>query len=222
VAASPTATCEAWEEVIQDAPEEIVQNWRQFVVEDLEREPLTAAEIETASEQGGEKLGDNPFVTYGTTLLLCAATESCAAFLQLGDGDTVTVTAAGEVGRPLPPDPRLIANETTSMSGDAAARNFRTGVQDLRLAPIDLILLSSDGYSNSFRDDVAFTQVGSDILQNLKTAGVEKVRQTLPAWLEEATTRGSGDDISAALLFRAPSDTAHRSQDASRRETEAG
>jgi serine/threonine protein phosphatase PrpC len=195
------------ERLTREGPLEIVRTWRRIVEEDLERQPLTQTEIEGAGSAGAKRLPADPVLAYGTTLLLCVAGQSHVAFLQLGDGDSITVTPSGQVSRPLPADPRLIANETTSLSGEDAWKNFRTGVEDLSASPLALILLSTDGYSNSFRDDESFRRVGSDILQNLTRAGIEKVRETLPAWLEEATSRGSSDDISAVVLFRPPAES---------------
>ena len=188
--------------ITADAPRQIVDLWRRSVEEDIAREPLSQPDLEAAGPDSAERLARDPLLAYGTTLLLCLVSPRYVAFLQLGDGDTLTVAPGGEVGRPLPPDPRLIANETTSMSGDGAWGNFRTRIQDLSESPIDLILLSTDGYSNSFRDDADFLKVGADILANINMAGIEKVSETLPAWLQEATNRGSSDDISAALLVR--------------------
>lgn len=72
-------------------------------------------------------------------------------YLQLGDGDLLTVAASGEVERP------------------------------------PLILAATDGYANSFRDETSFHQVAQDLWGMVR---------------DEASRQGSGDDITAGLIWR--------------------
>jgi hypothetical protein len=108
------------------------------------------------------------------------------------------------VRRPLPPDERLFANHTTSLCSPRAADEFRVGFQllDTHSPQPALILVSTDGYANSFKDERGFLRVGPDLLQMLRTEGVEPVRDCLPVWLEEASRLGSGDDVTVGLLYR--------------------
>lgn len=108
-----------------------------------------------------------------------------------------------EADRPLPKDERLFANETTSLCGDKAWNDFRVSFQPLYGTPPALITLSTDGYLNSFVDESAFLQVGPDLLKMIRAEGLERVGEELPAWLDEASQVGSGDDITLALVYRA-------------------
>ncbi len=114
-------------------------------------------------------------------------------YLQLGDGNLLTVSADGRVRRPLPPDARLLGNETTSLY----ARQTLAG------APPALILAVSDGYANAFRDDDGFRQVAHDLWAMLRGEGEAGVSRHLRGWLDEASQQGSGDDISVGILWRA-------------------
>ena len=189
----------------EEAPQKLVERWQRLVEGDLAVEPLSADEIsrsDEAAEPHASSIESHALLAYGSTLLICIATDLYIALLQVGDGDIVSVDAEGKAVRPLPNDPRLIANETTSLSGEQAWRNFRTGFIPLAETPIQMVLLSSDGYANSYAGDSAFFRVVTDILGNISRAGVERVKQELPSWLQDATNRGSGDDISAGLLFQ--------------------
>jgi len=128
--------------------------------------------------------------------------ESFILYLQLGDGDILTVSERGEVTRPLPDDTRLFADQTTSLCIPEAWRDFRIRFQGLTGAPPALILLSTDGYANSFVNEAAFLQVGGDIWDLLRAQGLEQVQASLVGWLTEASEKGSGDDITLALLCR--------------------
>jgi hypothetical protein len=106
------------------------------------------------------------------------------------------------IARPVPGDERLFANQTTSLCSHDAWRDVRLRFQTLYGVPPALILISSDGYANSFVNDDEFLKVGVDILDILKTDGVATVEHNLPDWLNDATKAGSGDDITLAIVYR--------------------
>ena len=175
--------------LIKDATEEwlprtLVRNWTEAVAEDLKADP-----------------DESTPVAYGTTLLAAAVTEHFALYLQLGDGDILTVSNSGVVSRPLPKDERLLGNETTSLCAADAWRDFRVSFQLLRQSHPALILLSTDGYPNSFRDESGFLQVGSDLLSMIQQHGLARVNDSLAGWLSDSTHAGSGDDVTLGIIY---------------------
>lgn len=199
----------------------IVERWRQRVSEHLAGQPLTPAELESGGVRAGAGtavIADRPTIAYGATLLFAIVSDQQLVLGQIGDGDVLVVGAAGRAVRPLPLDPRLVAHVTTSLSDDDPLSNARTMVLD----PADsrLVLLSTDGYANSFATDDAFLQVGYDLLCSVESQGVGSVRESLPGWLAETTLHGSGDDISVAIavLDQRPSTSA----DPERQQSAAG
>ncbi len=178
----------------------IVELWRRRVSGHLARHPLTPAELEGDGGHtgaGAALILERPVVAYGTTLLFAVVSGEQVLLGQLGDGDVLVVGGDRRAVRPLPLDARLIAHVTTSLSDDDPISSARTMV----LAPGDchLVLLSTDGYANSFATDDAFLQVGCDVLRTVEEQGVDSVRSSLPGWLAETTEHGSGDDISVAI-----------------------
>ena len=125
---------------------------------------------------------------------------------------TLTPAAAAAVW--LAGDRRLFANETTSLAGKQAWRDFRVAFQALSGPPPALVLLTTDGYPNSFRDDQGFLQVGADLVQLIRADGLDAVRANLDTWLSEASAAGSGDDITVALIWR---EGGQRTEDEGRR-----
>ena len=189
-------------------PKEFVKKWRKTVEYHLKNNPFTEDEfvkLEEKSGAGARKLvEENPLLAYGTTSLIVAMEEDFILYMQLGDGDILNISAAGKVLKPLPEDARLLANETTSLCLKDAENDFRFFVQKIsaELSP-QMILLSTDGYLNSFSDEAGFFQAGTDILQMLRTEnGFNDVNDNLKAWLEEATQMGSGDDCAVAIIYR--------------------
>ena len=140
---------------------------------------------------------------YGATLIAVLLTQEFHLYVQLGDGDILTVAADGRVSRPpLAEDARLLANETTSLCMRDAWSSVRLYFQPLVCARSSLILLATDGYANSFVDADAFVQVGADLLDAVCSQGVPAIAAQLPAWLADTSFSGSGDDITVAMAFR--------------------
>jgi len=185
----------------------IVETWREHVKSHLAEHPFAAADWEHVPDAEREDVeaavADNPVVAYGATLLAVLAAGPDLLFLQLGDGDILCVADDGATTRPMTEDSRLIANQTTSLCQNEAPENFRYAQihADGPSLP-KLILLSSDGYSNSFTSDDDFLQVGADYLKLMLQFGAEKVEAQLEHILSEASRKGSGDDITLGILER--------------------
>jgi hypothetical protein len=107
-----------------------------------------------------------------------------------------------QVEHPLPQDSSLIANETTSLCMDGAQKLFRFRFQFVQDVPPALILVSTDGYSNSFATPNDFEKVGSDLLSMIQSNGLDYVGEGLTAWLEDASHTGSGDDVTLGIICR--------------------
>jgi serine/threonine protein phosphatase PrpC len=187
-------------------PAEFARRWKTAVEAELEREPLTEEELARLEAKDGvrgrQAVETHPSLAYGATALAVGLTQSFVIYLQLGDGEIIAVSQTGEVSKPLPEDERLMANETTSLCADSAARDFRFACQPLGDPPPALILMTTDGYANSFADDAGFLKVGSDILEMLRADGFDAVNRGVKGWLEEATRMGSGDDCTLGIICR--------------------
>jgi serine/threonine protein phosphatase PrpC len=185
---------------------EFVKRWREAVEADLKKQPFSAEELDKLEKKDGaqaRKLVEaNPLLAYGATSLTVAVEESFILYLQLGDGEMLTVSEAGEITKPLPEDDRLFANETTSLCLTGADKDFRFHLQKLEGAYPALVLLSTDGYVNSFSSEEGFLKVGGDLLAMLRSDGFDFVNDNLRAWLEEATQMGSGDDTTVGIICR--------------------
>ncbi len=190
-------------EQVHELERKIVSGWLAAVHSDLERNPFTQAELATLEKQDGKEgraaLRSRPELAYGATLLAAGATDKVLLYLQLGDGEILSVSASGTTTRPLPPDDRLIANQTTSLCQPEAWKDFRSSWVMGSGLP-SLVLLSTDGYANSFRSDEDFLKIGQDYLEIIQQQGIASLAEELPAILTEATQQGSGDDVTVAIL----------------------
>ena len=189
-------------------PRDLVIAWSEEVAADLAREPFSQRELDGAAQRVSpealDRLAANPLLAYGSTLLAALITAQYLLALQLGDGDILAVADDGSAAHwPLTPDPRLIANETTSLCSPEAWRHMRTYLQPAQTATARLLILATDGYANSFADRTGFLQAGSDLLAAVRAGGLPAVSRQLPGWLRATSAAGSGDDITVALAYRA-------------------
>ena len=152
-------------------------------------------------EQGraGASLDGNPLIAYGATLLIAVIGDSGVLLAQIGDGDAL-VRTHGFAVRPVPGDARLVANETTSLCMDTAAQDFRFAELP-ESAEVDLVMLSSDGYGNSFAANDWWHELVRDLAWYVDVHGFDEFSARLPEWLAESALVG-GDDVTAAVLTR--------------------
>ena len=182
-------------------PARLVPAWRAAVDEHYGRHPLTADEEEKA---GGETR--DPAILYGATLIVALAADDVVAVAQIGDGSAL---GAGpqRLEHLVPGDDRLVANETTSLCLPTALADFRWGSAHFDSG--SAILLSTDGYGNSFASEGWEAEVMSDLVGELDSHGFDEVAGSLESWAADSASVG-GDDVTLVLLSRAPVDTRGR------------
>jgi serine/threonine protein phosphatase PrpC len=187
-------------------PTKITDRWKDIVRADVEQNEFTEAEKTTLLNKEGEKglnsIQNNQLLPYGATLLVVAVTDFFILYLQIGDGDILRVDEDGQTTKPLLRDPSLIGNETTSLCMDKAWNQFQI-VVEAKHNPAErpaLILLSTDGYSNSYASDEEFFKIGGDYLQEVREIGIDSVEQQLEELLKGISTGGSGDDITIGIV----------------------
>jgi len=139
----------------------ITRQWRARVADHVATHPFTQEEFDRAATA----VDLQPEVAYGATLLVAVASDRAVALAQLGDGDIVLVRG-DDVTLPIEPDARLVASQTTSLCLESADSDFRCSVVD-DIADLDLVLLSTDGYANSFADDEWERTVGVDLASRI-------------------------------------------------------
>lgn len=186
-------------------PRKIVHKWKECIDNQSE---ITEQEWENLEQQEGARakqlVVENPAIAYGATLLCVFVTDFFILYLQLGDGDILCVNEKGQVTRPLSPDERLLANETTSLCLKDAWKDFRIHLEayppgTTQKKPV-LILASTDGYGNSYASEEDLCEVAREHLDRIRQYGVEKIEKELCQLLEEVSTKGSGDDITLGMI----------------------
>ncbi|NEP77432.1 MAG: protein phosphatase 2C domain-containing protein [Okeania sp. SIO3B3] len=183
----------------------IVSRWKEKVDNDLKNEDFTSAELENLEQEEGTKVRqsfennkeDCKYIVYGATLLAVLVTENYHLYLQLGDGDILTVDTLGNTIRPIPKDENLIANETYSLCMKDAWKYINNCFVTSKP---EMILVSTDGYANSFDSEENFIKIGKDYLDMICQQGFDEVAAQLKGFLEQTSQAGSGDDITFGLI----------------------
>ena len=177
----------------QQLPKLLVNRWRASIYEHATDYPVPEDEKSAQPDAPVER-------RYGATLLAALLAPKLHLYIQLGDGDILTVSEEGQVTRPpFPADSHLLANHTTSLCSKDAWRFVRIHFQPIVEKPPALVMLATDGYANSFADNAAFEQVAKDIYSAIQQDGPAAVADLLPGWLKETSEAGSGDDISVVI-----------------------
>ncbi|MUG96838.1 protein phosphatase 2C domain-containing protein [Scytonema sp. UIC 10036] len=193
-------------------PQKLVRDWKEAIKKHWQENP--ASDTDQAWQRVVEKDGQpavaaiqkHPEIAYGATLLVVLVTDSFILYLQLGDGDILCVDSKSKVTRPIQRDPRLIANETTSLCMPDAWKEFQIVLQQYPQGEADkmpaLILVSTDGYANSYSTEEEFLKIGQDYLRMIRGEGTERVARKLEEFLKETSSGGSGDDITLGIISR--------------------
>jgi hypothetical protein len=189
-------------------PQRIVSTWKKKVDEDLKNQDFTSEELENLEKEEGTKVRqslenhkeERKYVVYGATLLAVLVTEDYNLYLQLGDGDILTVERNTTI-RPIDKGENLIANETYSLcmkdSGKYIEKRFRTYTKESKRP---MIIVCTDGYANSFNSEDKFIKIGKDYLDMIRQEGFDEVAEQLKGFLEQTSQAGSGDDITFGLI----------------------
>jgi hypothetical protein len=182
----------------------ILGEWRDAVREDVAADPFTSRE---EASRGG---GDDPLIAYGSTLLLAIAGRRWLVLVQIGDGDIMGIQPDGQPLLPVPRDPSLDGQQTTSLCGPRAEDEFRAAVVDTSTTPLLGVILATDGYGNAQVADPWTDAVSADLAELINDRPPEWLAGQLPLWASRcASADGSADDTTIALLI-APSATGWR------------
>ena len=130
--------------------------------------------------------------------------------VQIGDGDILGIQPDGRPLLPVPRDPSLDGQQTTSLCGAGAEDEFRAAVVDTSTTPLLGVMLATDGYSNAQLADPWTDAVSADLAELINDRPPEWLAGQLPLWASRcASADGSADDTTIALLI-APSATGWR------------
>jgi hypothetical protein len=157
---------------------------------------------QTAAPIESEALGTLVPAITGSTLLLAIAGRRWLVLVQIGDGDIMGIQPDGRPLLPVPRDPSLDGQQTTSLCGPRAEDEFRAAVVDTSTTPLLGVMLATDGYGNAQVADPWTDAVSADLAELINDRPPEWLAGQLPLWASRcASADGSADDTTIALLI---------------------
>ncbi len=184
------------EDILREQLPELVEEWMRAVHADVRQHPFTPEERSRA----GTDLEPQPVIAYGATLVVALVNKGVVGLAQLGDGDLAVRLSDGRCLRPVPGDRRLVGGETTSLCLPTAGADFRFASLGGNES-VEIVLLATDGYGNSFAEEEWWPEVLNDISGFVDARGTRDLSKHLPEWLSESALIG-GDDVTVAVLAR--------------------
>jgi len=195
----------------------LVDRWTASIADYHLGHPFTDEEWQTFVRDGCSQTFREallcPLVAYGTTVLAAIVTSCHLIYMQLGDGEILEVGQAGEVRKIFDKAEIRLGDETDSLCLSGAARRLSIALYAREDHPFKLIMLSTDGYSKSFKTDQDFQKVATDMAKLSVEQGMHFIEQHLEEWLLEATFKGSGDDIACGLIVQCEDSSVTRGSD---------
>lgn len=182
----------------------ILKAWYQSVEEDFNKRPFSEDELSLVSEKYKRKyISDNEEErhiekAYGCTLILFAVTDEYSFGLQIGDGKCVYIDSDGKFSEPIPWDENCQLNVTTSICDSDAIDEFRYFVTE---NPPTAVFIGSDGIDDSYASDEELYALYRSILKIFIENGVDIGKSEIKEYLPVLTKKGSGDDVSVALIM---------------------
>jgi hypothetical protein len=194
-------------------PRLLVRNWNDEVINHVSKNPFTSHELSKffnkSDRSSKNKLDSHPQIAYGSTLLTVVVTRNYFLFFQIGDGNILVVDEYRNVIAPIEKNISNCEDEncvvplssTNSLCMKSSWLKFNVGIYSSYHLKPRLILLATDGYYNSFKDEMAFRKIGTDYLDIMDNYGHQYTQSNLQYLLKETSQKGSGDDITLGYLY---------------------
>jgi serine/threonine protein phosphatase PrpC len=179
---------------------EIDIEWKSLIAKEHKKNNRDFPQI-VSGDKCGEPDMPKVYEQYGTTLLgLVLANDFLFAY-QLGDGDII-FTSTNHV-EPVINGDKILGVETHSLSKNDAWKKAITVVRRMNLEEDvpSMFLMSSDGFSNSFKNENEFKKTCSEYFDMINQYGVKTVKENLKSWLTETSAMGCGDDITVLISY---------------------
>ena len=187
---------------LKNLSQSILALWYDLVENDYMNDPFRENELINVSDKYKKRyLSDQESrfeKAYGCTLIAYAITSDFSFGLQIGDGKCVVVNHSGHFEEPIPWDENCQLNVTTSICDSDAADEFRFCITKERPAAV---FCGSDGIDDSYASMDEVYALYRSMLQIFIEHGADVFRSEIKEYLPLLTRKGSGDDVSVALII---------------------
>ena len=186
--------------LIKQLEASIINDWNEAIYTHYEENPFTEAELAAISDKAKKKYLEDKRIesAYGTTMIAVGMTKEFWIGIQIGDGKCVAVNPEGKFLQPIPWDNKCFLNATTSICDSHALDNFRHFYSE-RL-PI-AVFVGTDGIDDCFKNDEQLNNLYKTVLYSFLTTEFDEAINDLHDYLPRLSAKGSGDDVSVAVMI---------------------
>ena len=194
-----------YDKLLSQLERSISHCWNEEVINNYTEIPLdTDKKWESLSDNDKKALEKSPVKAYGTTFIATVITKDFCFVIKLGDGNAnlilndMTVFSPEELA-----DDMLQFNITTSMcnsDADVMFRHYFCNILPGDEKSVAGVLLSSDGVINCFRAEEAYHSFVENVYCAYGEESIENAKSELEGALNVFSERGSGDDLSIAII----------------------
>ena len=192
---------------VVDVYEKFPDNWAELVKEDFSGrfgKMLVSNWLRMVESHAGEKetYTDETVKLYGTTVsvalvvndrLFAGRVGDSSVFVLSGQNNNVSVKNIFEADEKESENPGL---ETASLCSHEAYRKWQ--IKTMALDEVKMILLATDGFSDSFRDT---NEVVGNFYREINKKGAGNFEQNIVKELNQVSQSGVGDDISLSIFL---------------------
>ena len=193
-----------YDKLLSQLERSIIHCWNEEVINNYTEIPLdTDKKWESLSDSDKKTLERSPVKAYGTTFIASVITKDFCFIIKLGDGNANLILNDGSVFSPEElADDMLQFNITTSMCNSDADVMFKHYFCNIAQEEKSVagVLLSSDGVINCFRSEEASFSFVENVYYAYGEETVENAKSELEGVLNVFSERGSGDDLSIAII----------------------
>lgn len=192
-----------YDKLLSQLEKSIIHCWNEAVIDSYTKTPLNNdVNWNELSENDKKSLEKNPVKAYGTTFIASVITNLFCFVIKLGDGNANLIRSDKRIFSPDElADDALQFNMTTSMCNNEADLMFRHYYYDIAPDDLDIgIVLTSDGVINCFRSEEAYNSFILNVYDAYGEESVESAKEELENALQVFSERGSGDDLSIAII----------------------
>jgi len=203
--------CDKRDNMFRQLERSIIQKWQDTLLIDISENPLQSDPRYPALEEKDKKsINNSPAKAYGSTFICAVLTDSFYFVLKLGDGNVCALARNKRVDlldkqRSELQDDDLQFNITTSLcnsDADQVFKHYFAKLSDYR--DIQGLLLSTDGVINSFEAEKNYLNFIGNIFDDYYTRVRKDAHEELAKYLPTLSQKGSGDDLSIAIIRRKP------------------
>lgn len=196
------------DDMLRQLERAIIQKWIMSVQDDIATQPFDQDDKFVALDDKEKAyINSTPVKAYGSTFVAVVLCQTFFFVLKLGDGNVCVLSKEKgmqsiETICPDMLDDQLQFNLTTSLCGSSADMDFKHCFVPVTDKNVQSIVATSDGVFNCYLAEQPYLDFATNVVDGYQTQDIAVARDELAEFLPRLSQKGSGDDMSVAIIFK--------------------